>query len=379
MQNFSFKTTHICAQSGARTGEFFTPHGVINTPVFMPVGTRATVKSLTPYEIDDTGAQIILANTYHLMLRPGADIVKQAGGLHKFMGYDKPILTDSGGFQVFSLSSLSKVTDDGVTFNSHIDGAKHLMTPESAMQIQADLGADIVMAFDQCTASGTSHKDAKIALDRTIQWLDRCYKQIEKSSYNADFKQILFPIIQGNMYDDLRIESLNKTIEFAKCGIAIGGLSVGESKDEMYRVLDCLKPHLPPQMPHYLMGVGSPDSLIEGILRGVDMYDCVLPTRVARNGTAFTSLGPITVRNGAYKSDFSTLDPNCDCYACKKFTKGYLRHLFNTDEILGGRMLSLHNLTYLNRLMERARQAIKSDKFMDFYLSFKQSAEYNNF
>ncbi|MBQ7227425.1 MAG: tRNA guanosine(34) transglycosylase Tgt [Clostridia bacterium] len=368
--NFSYKVLHECSQSGARVGELTTPHGKIITPVFMPVGTRATVKSLSPEEVERSGAQILLANTYHLHLRPGESIVEKAGGLHKFMGWNKPILTDSGGFQVFSLAKLRKITADGVDFNSHIDGAKMHITPEKAIAIENALGADIIMAFDVCSTAGVSKTEAEDAMNITAEWLKRCY------DYHKNENQMLFPIIQGNMFDDLRLRSLELTAPYAKCGIAIGGLSVGEDKDTMYRILDVLKPGLPTNMPHYLMGVGSPDCLVEGVLRGVDMFDCVLPTRTARNGTAYTSHGKINIRNSKHTEDFSALDDDCDCYCCKNFSKSYLRHLIQSDEILGGRMLSLHNITYLARLMERIRSAIMEDRFLDFVKEFRQSPEY---
>ncbi len=367
---FSYKVIHTCAQSGARVGELTTPHGKIFTPVFMPVGTRATVKSLSPEEIEKSGAEIILSNTYHLHLRPGEELIKNAGGLHKFMGWDKPILTDSGGFQVFSLAKLRKITRDGVSFNSHIDGALMQFTPESVIDIENALGADIIMAFDVCTEAGVSRADAEDALNITAEWLKRCY------AHHKSENQMLFPIVQGNVYDDLRLKSLELTKDYAKCGIAIGGLSVGEDKDTMYHVLDVLRPNLPDNMPHYLMGVGSPDCLVEGVLRGVDMFDCVLPTRTARNGTAFTSHGKVNIRNLKYREDFSPLDDNCDCYCCRHFSKAYLRHLIQSDEILGGRMLSLHNITYLAKLMSRIREAIMEDRYLDFVEEFRRSDEY---
>lgn len=369
---FSYRVIHVCKQSGARVGELTTPHGVIQTPIFMPVGTQATVKALAPYELDDAGSQIILSNTYHLYLRPGHKLVENAGGLHKFMNWNKPILTDSGGFQVFSLSKIRKITDEGVTFASHIDGSRHLITPEKSMEIQNSLGSDIMMAFDVCSEPNCGRKKAEEAMEQTLRWLERCY------NYQKNENQMLFPIIQGNMFDDLRIESAKRTIPYAKCGIAIGGLSVGEPKEVMYRILDVLKPYYPENMPRYLMGVGSPDCLVEGVLRGVDMFDCVLPTRIARNGTAFTHNGKVVVRNAKYKEDFSPLDDKCDCYACKNYTKAYLRHLVNVNEIMGGRMLSLHNITYLLKLMERIREAIMQDRFLDFVEEFRNSEEYKN-
>lgn len=371
-QSFSFKEIHRCKQTGARVGEFTTPHGVIKTPVFMPVGTQATVKTLAPYEVEELGAQIILGNTYHLYMRPGEDIVKLNGGLHKFMNWNKPILTDSGGFQVFSLANLNKITDDGVEFNSHIDGSKHYFTPEKSIDIQNALGSDIIMAFDECSAPGCDKTYAEKALDRTLKWLERC------KLHHKDERQMLFPIIQGNMFEDLRIRSAREAAAYAECGIAIGGLSVGEPKHVMYKMLDALYPEYPQNMPRYLMGVGSPDCLAEGVLRGIDMFDCVLPTRTARNGLAYTSGGKVTVRNAAYKSDLSPLDPECDCYTCRNFTKSYLRHLINAGEVLGARLISYHNLYYLTRLMERMRTAILDDRFGDFIAEMRTRREYTD-
>lgn len=372
MSYFEYKVIHECKQSGARVGILSTPHGSIMTPVFMPVGTQATVKSLAPYEVEGAGAQIILSNTYHLYLRPGHKLVESAGGLHKFMNWHRPILTDSGGFQVFSLSKINKITDEGVMFNSHIDGSKHLITPEKSIEIQTSLGSDIMMAFDQCSKYGATEREAADAMRRTLGWLDR-----NKASCKSE-KQILFPIVQGNMYKELRLQSLKETIPYASCGFAIGGLSVGEPKEVMYSMLDLMQPYYPAEHPRYLMGVGSPDCLVEGVLRGIDMFDCVLPTRIARNGTAFTHNGRVVVRNGCYKSDFTSLDDQCDCYCCKNYTKAYLRHLINSGEILGGRLLSLHNITYLINLMSRIRDAIMQDRYLDFVKEFRLSAEYTN-
>ncbi|MDR3263305.1 MAG: tRNA guanosine(34) transglycosylase Tgt [Clostridiales bacterium] len=366
---FKYEILHECAQTGARVGRFTTPAGVIETPVFMPVGTLATVKALTPEELIEAHASIILSNTYHLYLRPGHGIVKNAGGLHKFMNWQKPILTDSGGFQVFSLSTLRKVNDEGVLFNSFLDGSEHFLTPELSMEIQKALGSNIAMAFDECTDGNADKKTAKNALDRTVKWLERC----AKADLNGD--QIMFPIVQGNMYDDLRRESLERTAPYAKCGIAIGGLSVGEPKPKMYEMLDVLKPLLPKGMPRYLMGVGSADCIIEGVIRGIDMFDCVLPTRLARNGTAMTASGNITVRNAGFKEDFSPVEKGCDCYACKSYSRAYIRHLINSDEILGGRLLSIHNIRFLTRLTENIKNAILNDKLMDFRNNFLNGYE----
>jgi queuine tRNA-ribosyltransferase len=364
---FKYEVIKECAQSGARIGKLTTPHGIIETPVFMPVGTMATVKSLSPEEVKEVGSQILLSNTYHLYLRPGHELVKKAGGLHKFMNWDKPILTDSGGFQVFSLSTMRKITDDGCMFNSFIDGSKHYFTPEKSIEIQQALGSDIMMAFDECTSPETGYDKSKEALDRTIAWLERCYKV----SNNPE--QMLFPIVQGNMYKDLRIESIKRTLPYAKCGLAIGGLSVGEPKPVMYDMLDTLRPYYPNNMPRYLMGVGSADCIVEGVVRGIDMFDCVLPTRIARNGTAMTMKGDITIRNAQYKDDFSPVEEGCDCYCCRNYSKAYVRHLINTDEIFGGRLLSIHNIRFLHRLVEQIKQAIWDDRLLDFRDEFMEN------
>lgn len=359
-----FEVLHKCPTTGARVGKLYTDHGVIDTPCFMPVGTKATVKSLSPEEVRETGSQILLSNTYHLYLRPGHELIERAGGLHKFMNWDGAILTDSGGFQVFSLSKTRKVTDEGMTFNSIIDGSKHTFTPQKVMQIQRALGSDICMAFDECTSAGIEKRKAAEAMERTLKWLDRC-SEVELKPH-----QMMFPIAQGNMFEDLRIESLQRTLPYCKCGVAIGGLSVGESSDVMYRMLDAIKPYLPEDMPHYLMGVGTADYILEGVERGIDMFDCVLPTRTARNGTAMTMNGYVTVRNGAYKEDFSPIEDGCDCYACRNYTRAYIRHLINSDEILGGRLLSIHNVRFLQRLMAKIRQAIAQGRYPEFKKEF---------
>jgi len=358
--NFSYEIKKVCAQSGARIGVLHTPHGDIETPVFMPVGTQATVKGLRPEDLKELNAQIILSNTYHLFLRPGQEIVKKAGGLHKFMNWDRPILTDSGGFQVFSLADIRKIKDEGVEFSSHLSGEKHFITPERAIEIQNDLGADIIMAFDVCSPHGATYQQADEAEKRTALWLERCFHTQKNEN------QMLFPIVQGNFFKDLRERSLQNSLKFAKCGIAIGGLSVGEPKEEMYEILDFLKPKLPNDMPRYLMGVGSPDCMLEGYARGIDMMDCVLPTRVARNGTAFVKTGKIVVRNAIYKEDFSPLEEGCTCYTCRHFTRAYLRHLINADEMLGAELLSIHNLHHLINLTEQIKKAIWEDRLLDF-------------
>ncbi len=363
--NFSFEVEHIDKKTGARAGIFRTPHGEIKTPVFMPVGTQATVKGVLPRDLkEEVNAQIILANTYHLFVRPGDELVAEAGGLHKFMNWDRPILTDSGGFQVFSLAGLNKITDEGVRFSSHVDGRKLFITPEKAIDIQNNLGSDIIMAFDQCSSYGCDEKTSEEAMWRTLRWLDRCYE------HHKNEKQALFPIVQGNVFPKLREISLKETLPYVKHGIAIGGLSVGEPKELMLEILSLLQPSLPENVPHYLMGVGTPDYLIEGVRRGIDMCDCVLPTRIARNGTALTSRGKVVVRNGVYREDFTPLDPECDCYCCRNFSKAYLRHLINVNEMLGAQLISIHNLRFLTRLMENLREAILADSFEEFANEF---------
>ena len=366
---FSFELQKVDPETGARAGVFHTPHGDILTPVYMPVGTQASVKGVLPRDLKEIGSQIILSNTYHLYMRPGDELIARAGGLHKFMNWDRPILTDSGGFQVFSLASLNKITDEGVTFSSHVDGSRHTFTPELAMRIQHNLGSDVIMAFDQCSEYGYDHTMARLAMERTARWLERCYRAHDNEH------QALFPIIQGNVYKDLRRESLERCRPFVKHGIAIGGLSVGEPKPLMYEVMDDLQPLLPTDVPRYLMGVGSPDCLVEGVMRGVDMFDCVLATRVARNGTALTSRGKVVVRNGKYKEDFTPLDPECDCYCCRNYTKAYLRHLVNVGEIAGAMLLSLHNIAYLHRLMRGLRESILGGYVRDFAKEFYRKQE----
>lgn len=358
--------------TNARLGRFHTPHGSFDTPIFMPVGTQATVKALTPKNLEEIKAQIILSNTYHLYLRPGHDLVKEAGGLHNFMNWNKPILTDSGGFQVFSLSDLRKITEEGVTFRSHLDGSSHFFSPEQAINIQNALGADIIMAFDECIPYPADHDYTDRSVDRTIRWLDRCIK-----AHNRD-DQALFGIIQGGMYEDLRLKSTLETLAFDLPGYGIGGLSVGEPKDLMYQMLDVIMPHMPKNKPRYLMGVGSPDCLLEGVIRGVDMFDCVLPTRIARNGTSLTSRGRVVVRNASYERDFTPLDPDCDCYTCQNFTKAYLRHLIKANEILASTLLSIHNLRFLIKLMEEVKMAILEDRILEYKNEFFRKYGYDS-
>ncbi|AVD37369.1 tRNA guanosine(34) transglycosylase Tgt [Clostridioides difficile] len=360
-----YELIKTCKQSGARLGRLHTPHGIIETPIFMPVGTQATVKSMTPEELKEIGSQIILSNTYHLYMRPGHELIKRAGGLHNFMNWDKPILTDSGGFQVFSLGPLRKIKEEGVEFRSHLDGSKHFLTPEKAMEIQNALGSDIMMAFDECAPYPADREYVKNSLERTTRWLKRC-----KDAHNNTDKQALFGIIQGGMYKDLREQSAKEITSIDLPGYAIGGLSVGEPKPLMYDVLEHTTPLMPKDKPRYLMGVGSPDDLVEGVIRGVDMFDCVLPTRIARNGTAMTSQGKVVVRNATYAEDFTPLDPECDCYACKNYSRAYIRHLIKANEILGARLITTHNLHFLLNLMKQIRQAIMEDRLLDFRNEF---------
>ncbi len=363
-EKFSFEVIKTDAETGARAGIFHTPHGDIETPVYMSVGTQATVKGMLPRDLKAAGSQIILANTYHLYMRPGHELVRKAGGLHKFMNWDRPILTDSGGFQVFSLAKLNNIKDEGVWFNSHIDGSKHFFTPEKVIEIENALGADIIMQFDECSEYGVDYAYAKRALERTERWLKRCVRAHKNEN------QALFPIVQGNFYKDLRLASVESAKPYAKYGIGIGGLSVGEPKPLMYELLEAMQPALPTDVPRYLMGVGSPDCLIEGVLRGIDMFDCVLATRIARNGTALTSKGKVVVRNAIYKEDFTPLDDECDCYCCKNYTKAYLRHLVNAGEMLSSMLLTMHNITFLNRLMRGLRQSILDGTLQDFRREF---------
>ncbi len=365
MAAVTFELIKTDKKSKARRGRVHTPHGSIETPVFMPVGTAATVKAMRPDEVKEMGAQIILSNTYHLYLRPGHDIIKEAGGLHKFMNWDKAILTDSGGFQVFSLGDLRKITEEGVEFRSHIDGSKHMLSPEKSMEVQNALGSDIMMAFDECAPYPADRSYVKNSLERTTRWLKRC-----KDAHTNTEVQSLFGIMQGGMYQDLRYQSAMEILELDLPGYAIGGLSVGEPKDLMYEVLDYSVDYLPTDKARYLMGVGSPDYLFEGVERGVDMFDCVLPTRIARNGTAMTSHGKVVIKNAKYERDFTALDPECDCYTCKNYSRAYLRHLFKSNEILSSMLLTNHNLHFLINLMSGMRKAIEEDRFLDFKREF---------
>lgn len=349
----------------ARLGKLHTPHGVFDTPVFMPVGTQATVKTMTPEELKDTGSGIILSNTYHLFLRPGQELIREAGGLHSFMHWDGAILTDSGGFQVFSLGDLRKITDEGVEFRSHLDGSRQFLSPEIATQVQMALGSDIVMAFDECTPYPATREYAKSSLERTTRWLKRC-----KDTLTTTDRQSLFGIVQGSMFEELRKQSAAEVTDLDLPGYAIGGLSVGEPKELMYEIMDYTVPLLPKDRPRYLMGVGSPDALIEGVIRGIDMFDCVLPTRIARNGTAMTRYGKLVVRNASVAHDFTPIDPTCDCYACRNYSRAYIRHLLKADEILGLRLMSIHNIHFLQTLMKEIRQAIAEERLPEYRRKF---------
>lgn len=368
---FEFELIKESSECKARLGKIHTNHGDIETPIFMPVGTKATVKTMTPEELKDMEAQIILGNTYHLYLRPGHDLISEAGGLHKFMNWDRPILTDSGGFQVFSLGDLRKITEQGVEFRSHIDGSKHFISPEKAMEIQNSLGSDIMMAFDECVPYPTTYEYAKNSMERTTRWAKRC-KEYHKNTEN----QALFGIVQGSMFEDLRKESVKQITELDFPGYAIGGLSVGEPRDMMCEVMDYTVEMLPKDKPRYLMGVGSPDYLFEAVERGVDMADCVLPTRMARHGAFLTSRGQITIKNAKYKHDFSSIDPNCNCYTCRNYSKAYIRHLFNENEILGARLASIHNLFFLINLMKSIRISIVENNFLNFKKEFYENYGY---
>jgi queuine tRNA-ribosyltransferase len=356
--------------SEARVGQFQTPHGLIETPVFMPVGTQATVKTLSRDELLEMDAQIILSNTYHLYLRPGSDLITEMGGLHRFMNWPRPILTDSGGFQVFSLGPLRKIDEEGVTFRSHIDGSTHRFTPESVMKIEAELGADIIMAFDECAPYPSDYAYTKAAMERTHRWAERCYKAHQQSGLWD--RNALFGIVQGGFFRDLREESLRflSQGELDFPGYALGGLSVGEPKDIFYETLTYTAPYLPPNRPRYLMGVGSPEDLLEGVLYGIDMFDCVLPTRIARNGACFVPNGRLNLRNATLARDERPIQEGCGCYTCRTYSRAYLRHLFRTEEILGLRLASIHNVYFLLQLMRDIRQAILEDRFEQFRLDF---------
>lgn len=348
----------------ARTGLLHTPHGDVRTPVFMPVGTCATVKTMTPDELKEVGAEIILSNTYHLYLRPGHELVAEAGGLHAFMHWDRPILTDSGGFQIFSLADLRKISDEGAEFSSHIDGSRHFFTPERVMDIETALGADIAMCFDECSPYPAADQQVARAERRTYEWARRC-----REAHTSE-TQGLFGIVQGGVCRELREQSARDITALDFPGFGIGGLSVGEPKELMYQVLDYLTPLLPEHKPRYLMGVGSPDCLVEGVARGIDMFDCVLPTRIARNGTVMVPTGKMVLRNAEYAHDFRPIQEGCGCYACRNFSRAYIRHLLKAGEVLGIRLTTIHNLWYLCHLMADLRQAIQDGCFTEFRREF---------
>lgn len=358
--------------TGARLGEIITPHGTFPTPMFMPVGTQASVKSIAPEELDAMGANIILSNTYHLWLRPGEDLVEEAGGLHKFMNWNKGILTDSGGFQVFSLADLRNIKEEGVYFRNHLNGQKLFLSPEKAINIENALGADIIMSFDECPPFFESYDYIKKSVERTSRWAERGLK-----AHKYPDCQGLFGIVQGGGHKDLRQQSARDLVSLDFPGYSIGGLSVGESKAEMNNVLEFTTPLLPENKPRYLMGVGSPDALIDGVIRGVDMFDCVLPTRIARNGTCMTSHGRLVVKNAKYARDFTPIDDNCNCYTCRNFTRAYVRHLLKADETFGLRLTSYHNLYFLINLMKQVREAIMNDNLLEFREHFFEEYGYN--
>jgi queuine tRNA-ribosyltransferase len=361
---FSFEIKHICKQTGARYGVLHTEHGDVETPIFMPVGTLASVKYLSPEDLYAMGSGIVLANTYHLWLRPGPDVIKQAGGLHRFMNYKRPLLTDSGGFQVFSLAERRKITEEGVTFKNHLDGSKLFMSPEKSIELQNAFGADIIMSFDECPPYPCSYEYMKESVERTTRWAERG----KKAHQNP--KQALFGIVQGGAYEDLRKLSAEALVKIDFPGYAIGGTSVGETKETMYKMIEYSTKYLPEDKPRYLMGVGSYDAIIEGVLRGIDMFDCVLPTRIARHGALMTSTGRINIRDKKYEFDFSPLDAECNCYTCQNYSRAYLRHLYKCEEGFVKRLLSIHNINFLLNLTKEIRQAICEDRFGDFKEAF---------
>lgn len=358
---FSYDLVHVDKNTGARAGVLHTPHGDIETPIFMPVGTNSAVKMLTNHDIENTGAQIILANSYHLYLRAGTKLIKQFGGIHGWMNWNKPVLTDSGGFQVFSLADLRKITEDGVKFRDPKDGKEHFISPEISMEIQEDIGADIMMAFDVCSSFPCTYQEAKKAMEQTHRWLERCFKA------KTNPKQALFPIVQGAFFDDLRRESASVISSYDAVGYAIGGLSVGEDKETMNHFTEFTAPLLPEHKPRYLMGVGTPEDLLDGIKRGIDMFDCVLPTRNARHGSFFTHEGKKCIKNQQFQADSSPLDANCDCYACKNHSRAYIRHLFRCQEATAGTLMSIHNIKFLIDFAKACRKAILNDEFDKFY------------
>ncbi len=362
----------IATDGAARRGRVHARHGSIETPAFMPVGTYGTVKAMTPEELTGLGAEIILGNTFHLMLRPGPDVVAELGGLHRFMNWSKPILTDSGGFQVFSLAKLRKIDEEGVRFRSPIDGSEVRLTPESSMDVQRALGSDIVMMFDDCTAWPATHDQARLSMERSMRWAVRCHRHYYGGGAegSAPVPGDLFGIVQGGMYGDLRLESLRSLMELDLPGLAVGGLAVGEPEPERLRVLEELVPHMPTDRPRYLMGVGRPEDIVAAVARGIDMFDCVMPTRHARNGHLFTSTGVINIRNAVHQRDPNPIDPACGCYTCRHYSRAYLRHLDRCNEILGSRLNTIHNLYFYLDLMRQIRAAIEAGQFAAFVRDF---------
>ncbi|MDD6154901.1 MAG: tRNA guanosine(34) transglycosylase Tgt [Eubacteriales bacterium] len=361
----TYELIHKDAKTGARRGVIHTPHGDIQTPVFMPVGTQAAVKGMLPEQVKDMGADIILANTYHLWMRPGHNLIKDAGGLHKYMNWDRAILTDSGGFQVFSLGKLRKITEEGVKFQSHIDGSRHFLTPEKAIEIQEALGSDIMMSLDECAPYPADRAYIKDSMERTCRWIQRC-----KDAQKYPEKQALFGIMQGGMYKDLRKESAERIVDMDLPGYSIGGLSVGEPKELMLDIMDDCVDRLPEEKPRYLMGVGTPDYLFEAVERGIDMCDCVEPTRIARHGIATTSEGRINIKNAKYERDFTPLDHECHCYTCTHYSRAYIRHMIKAGEMMGGMLLTTHNLYFLINMMRNIRKAIEEDRFSEYKQEF---------
>jgi len=358
-----FSISHKDTATSARKGIVKTQHSEIDTPVFMPIGTQGAVKTIDPEVLFHLDVQIILGNTYHLYIRPGHELIHKAGSLHSFMNWGKSILTDSGGFQVFSLARLNKISDEGVEFQSHLDGSRHFFTPEFSMDIQRHLGSDIIMAFDECPPGQSDEKVVEKAVQRTTLWINQCAKFIKNNDPLYDWEQTLLPIVQGSIFEHLRKRSAEELIPFADCGIAIGGLAVGEEKNAMFETVEQMDGLLPKDQPRYLMGVGRPTDLVKAVQRGIDMFDCVLPTRNARNGQLFTSQGIVNIGNHPHKESFEVLDPDCSCYTCQNFTRAYLRHLFNIKEVLGLRLATIHNLTYYMSLMETIRHNIELGEF----------------
>jgi len=367
----SFEVTHICSQSGARTGLIHTPHGTVETPMFMPVGTAASVKFISPEELYDMKAQFILANTYHLWLRPDTEVLKKAGGVHKFMNYNGPILTDSGGYQVFSLADTRKISEEGVQFKSHLDGSRLFMSPEDSIRIQEAIGSDIAMSFDECIPYPSSYEYARNSVERTLRWAAR-----GKAAHSRE-DQALFGIVQGSEYPDLRKYCAEELVKMDFDGYAIGGTSVGESKTTHYQMLDYTLPYLPKDKPRYEMGIGAVNDILEAVERGVDMFDCVLPTRIARHGTLMTSQGRINIKKQEYAEDFGPIDPQCDCYCCRNYSRAYVHHLFRCSEGFGTRLMSIHNLRFLLKFTEDIREAIRNDRFGDFKKDILQNTKFD--